>query len=125
MKLIHTEKAPKVVGPYSQAVEAQGFVFCSGQIGIDPKSGRLAEGLESQIKQVFENLKSVLAKSGLSLEHVVKTTVYLTDIKNYAKMNEVYAGYFGDHRPARAAFAVAALPAGALVEIELIAELSI
>jgi len=125
MKLIHTEKAPKVVGPYSQAVEAQGFVFCSGQIGIDPKTGKLVEGLESQTKQVFENLKSVLAKSGLSLKHVVKTTVYLADIQDYAKMNEIYAAYFADHRPARAAFAVAALPAGALVEIELIAELSI
>ncbi len=121
MKYIHSDKAPKVVGPYSQAIEANGFIFCSGQIGIDPEAGALVEGIENQTKQVLNNLKQVLEEAGSGLEKVVKSTVYLSDINDYSKMNEIYGQYFTDHKPARAAFAVAGLPLGALVEIEVIA----
>ncbi|MDA1317103.1 MAG: RidA family protein [bacterium] len=121
MKYIHTEKAPKVVGPYSQAIVSGDLIFCSGQIGIDPASGKLVEGIENQTKQVLENLKAVLEEAGSSLNKSVKCTVYLSDIKDFATMNEIYGQYFSDHKPARAAFAVAALPIGALVEIEVIA----
>ena len=121
MKYIHTDKAPKVVGPYSQAIAADNFIFCSGQIGIDPNVGKLVEGIENQTKQVMENLKAVLEESGSSLDKVVKCTVYLADINDYVTMNGIYGKYFTDHKPARAAFAVAALPAGALIEIEMIA----
>ena len=122
MKYIQSEKAPKAVGPYSQAIEANGFIFCSGQIGIHPETGTLVDGIEHQTKQVLENLKSVLEKADSELEKVVKSTVYLADIADYQKMNEVYGQCFAGHKPARAAFAVAALPLGALVEIEVIAE---
>jgi len=120
MNYIQSDKAPKVVGPYSQAIEANGFIFCSGQIGIDPEAGALVEGIENQTKQVLNNLKHVLEQAGSGLENVVKSTVYLSDISDYFKMNEIYGQYFTDHKPARAAFAVAGLPLGALVEIEVI-----
>jgi len=110
-----------VVGPYSQAIEANGLVFCSGQIGIDPDAGTLVEGIENQTKQVLDNLKHVLEEAGSGLEKVVKSTVYLSDISDYSKMNEIYSQYFTDHKPARAAFAVAALPLKALIEIEMVA----
>ncbi|MDP4011542.1 MAG: Rid family detoxifying hydrolase [Candidatus Roizmanbacteria bacterium] len=121
MKYIHTDKAPNVVGPYSQAIATENLIFCSGQIGIDPNVGKLVEGIENQTKQVMENLKAVLEESGSSLDKVVKCTVYLADINDYVTMNGIYGKYFTDHKPARAAFAVAALPAGALIEIEMIA----
>ncbi len=121
MKYIYTDKAPNVVGPYSQAVVTDNLIFCSGQIGIDPAVGKLVEGIENQTKQVIENLKAVLEESGSSLDKVVKCTVYLADINDYVTMNGIYGQYFTDHKPARAAFAVAALPAGALIEIEMIA----
>jgi len=121
MKYIHTDQAPKAVGPYAQAIEVNGFIFCSGQIGIDPAAGTLVEGIESQTRQVFENVKQVLEEAGSSMDKVVKATVYLADIADYQKMNEIYAQFFGDHKPARAALAIDALPAGALVEMEVIA----
>ncbi len=124
MKNIQTEKAPKAVGPYSQAIVSNGFIFCSGQIGIDPKTNELVEGLEAQTHQVLKNLTEVLKASNSSLDHVVKTTIYLADINDYAKMNEIYGQYFSDHKPARAAFAVAHLPKDALIEIEAVAEVS-
>jgi len=124
MKYISTEKAPKVVGPYSQAIVSNGFIFCSGQIGIDPKTGILVEGFEKQTHQVMKNLTAVLKEAQADLKHVVKVTVYLADINDYKQMNEIYGQYFIDHKPTRAAFAVAALPAGALIEIEAIAEVS-
>lgn len=123
MKYIHTDNAPKAVGPYSQAIVSNGFIYCSGQIGIDPKNGTLVEGFEKQTHQVLKNLTEVLKEGNASLEKVVKTTVYLADINDYKKMNEIYGQYFSDHKPARAAFAVADLPAGALIEIEVIAEI--
>ena len=122
MKYIQTTKAPKAVGPYSQAIVSKGFIFCSGQIGLDPKTNDLVEGLEEQTHQVLKNLSEVLKAENSSLEEVVKTTIYLSDINDYAKMNEVYGQYFSNHKPARAAFAVAALPKGALIEIEAVAE---
>jgi 2-iminobutanoate/2-iminopropanoate deaminase len=121
MKPIHTTHAPEVVGPYSQAIEANGFIFCSGQIGLNPKTGKLAHGINAQTKQVLANIHAVLTEADLGPASVVKTTVYLASIDDYKQMNEVYATFFKKHRPARAAFAVAALPAGALVEIEALA----
>ena len=124
MKYISIETAPKAVGPYSQAIMSNGFIYCSGQIGIDPKTNELVEGLEAQTHQVLKNLSEVLKAGNSSLDHVVKTTVYLADIKDYVKMNEIYGQYFTDHKPARAAFAVAHLPKDALIEIEVVAEIS-
>lgn len=122
MEYIHTDRAPKAVGPYSQAIVSNGFVFCSGQIGIDPKNNELVEGFEAQTHQVLRNLSAVLNASNSSLEDVVKATIYLSDISNYPKMNEIYGEYFSDHNPARAAFAVSDLPKKALIEIEITAE---
>ncbi len=122
MKYIATDKAPKAVGPYTQAIVSSGFIFCSGQIGLDPKTNELVEGIDAQTHQVLKNLSEVLKAGNSSLEHVVKTTVYLADIDDYVKMNETYGQYFSNHKPARAAFAVADLPKGALIEIEVVAE---
>jgi len=122
MKYISTEKAPKAVGPYSQAIVSNGFIYCSGQIGLDPKTNELVEGFEKQTHQVLKNLSEVLKAGNSSLEKVIKTTVYLADIADFGKMNEVYGQYFSEHKPARAAFAVAHLPKDALIEIEVVAE---
>ncbi|MDR1345807.1 MAG: RidA family protein [Bacteroidales bacterium] len=121
-KVIHTEQAPKAVGPYSQAIEANGMLFVSGQIPVNPVSGVVdAADIIGQTKQSLENLKSILAEAGCDLNNVVKTTCLLSDIANFKPMNEVYAAYFTDNPPARAAFAVKDLPMGVLVEIEAIA----
>ncbi|WP_024990933.1 RidA family protein [Hoylesella marshii] len=123
MKTIHTEQAPKAVGPYSQAIEAGGFVFASGQLPIDPATGAFAEGgIKEQTRQSLTNAQAVLRAAGIDLTHVVKTTVFLSDIDNFAAMNEVYAEFFKEPYPARSAFAVKTLPKGALVEVECIAE---
>lgn len=122
MKYISTEKAPKAVGPYSQAIVSNGFIYCSGQIGIDPKTNELVAGFEEQTHQVLKNLAEVLKGGNSGFEMVVKTTVYLADINDYGMMNEIYGKYFSEHKPARAAFAVAHLPKDALIEIELVAE---
>lgn len=122
MKYIQSDKAPKVVGPYSQAIEANGFIFCSGQIGIDPVVGTLVEGIENQAHQVMKNIKNVLDASGRSFDQVAKTTIFLSDIANYQIVNKIYGSYFSpEHLPARSTVQVANLPAGALVEIEMIA----
>ncbi|MDR1112495.1 MAG: RidA family protein [Bacteroidales bacterium] len=121
-KVIHTEQAPKAVGPYSQAIEANGMLFVSGQIPVNPISGVVdAADIMGQTKQSLENLKAILAEAGYDLNDVVKTTCLLSDIANFKPMNEVYATYFTDNPPARAAFAVKDLPMGVLVEIEAIA----
>ena len=123
MKTIHTEQAPKAVGPYSQAIEAGDFVFASGQLPIDPATGTFAEGgIKEQTRQSLTNAQAVLRAAGIDLTHVVKTTVFLSDIDNFAAMNEVYAEFFKEPYPARSAFAVKTLPKGALVEVECIAE---
>ncbi len=122
MKAINTEKAPKAIGPYSQAVEANGFVFCSGQLPVDPTTGEFVPGgVKEQTHQSLTNARNVLQAAGLDLNNVVKTTVFLSDMANFAEMNEVYAGFFAQPFPARSAVAVKALPKGALVEVECIA----
>ncbi|OGK13706.1 reactive intermediate/imine deaminase [Candidatus Roizmanbacteria bacterium RIFCSPLOWO2_01_FULL_38_12] len=120
MKNIHTDKAPKAVGPYSQAIIADNFIFCSGQIGIDAATGRLVESIENQVHHVMKNISAVLAASGSSIKKVVKTTIFLADINDYKKVNEIYGSYFKNHKPARSTVQVAALPLGARVEIEVI-----
>lgn len=123
MKKIYTEKAPKVVGPYSQAICAANFVFTAGQLPIDPVSGKMVEGgIRAQATQVMENLGSVLAAADSDFSKVVKSTVYLSDINNFSEFNQVYGEYFSSERPpARSTVQVAALPLGALLEIEMIA----
>ncbi len=121
-KVIFTEKAPAAIGPYSQAIEANGMIFMSGQIPVVPSTGAFIEGgIKEQTTQVFENIKNVLSEAGLTTDNVVKTTVFLADMSLFAEMNEVYAQYFDGAFPARSAVAVKALPKGALVEIECIA----
>ena len=120
-KSICSPAAPAAVGPYSQAIETEGMVFASGQLPIDPQSGQLPEGIEAQTRQSILNAQSVLQAAGLSIDDVVKTTVYLTDMDNFGPMNEVYASYFTEPYPARSAVAVRTLPKGALVEVECIA----
>ena len=122
MHALHTDKAPAAVGPYSQAVEANGFIFASGQLPIDPTTNAFAEGgVKEQTRQSLTNACNVLASAGVDLSHVVKTTVFLSDMNNFAAMNEVYAEFFQQPYPARSAFAVKDLPKGALVEVECIA----
>ena len=121
-RVIHTDKAPAAIGPYSQAVEAAGLVFVSGQLPIDPATGAFpGEDVALQTRRSLENIRSILAQAGLKMENVVKTTVLLQHISDFAAMNSVYAEFFTGDCPARAAFEVAALPKGALVEIEAIA----
>jgi len=117
-KAIQTERAPAAIGTYSQAMRAGDTVYLSGQLGLDPKTMQLAEGIEGQIRQAFENLKAVAEASGGSLTDAVKLNVYLTDLGNFAKVNEIMAGYFAQPYPARAAIGVASLPRGGAVEID-------
>jgi 2-iminobutanoate/2-iminopropanoate deaminase len=121
-KIIHTEKAPKALGPYSQAVEANGTLYISGQVGLDPVNNKIVEGgIKEQSKQVMENIKAILDEAGYDFSDVVKSTCLLSDMANFAAMNQVYASYYTENFPARAAFAVKELPLGVLVEIETIA----
>ena len=122
MKAIQTNNAPAAIGPYSQAIEVNGFIFASGQIPIDPATGEFVEGgIKEQTRQSLLNAKSILIAAGTDLNRVVKTTVYLSDMANFAAMNEVYAEFFKEPYPARSAVAVKTLPKGALVEVECIA----
>ena len=124
MKTIATEGAPKAIGPYSQAITDDRYFFASGQVPLDPSTGELVTGgFESGVERVFDNLEAVLEAAGLTLADVVKTTVYLLRMSDFAAMNGVYARRFGNHRPARSTVAVAELPKGAAVEIDLIATL--
>ncbi|WP_295935862.1 RidA family protein [uncultured Alistipes sp.] len=120
-KIIASPKAPKAVGPYSQAVEAGGALYVSGQLPIDGASGRMAEGVEAQARQSLTNLRHILEQAGYSFDDVVKTTVLLKDIGDFAAMNAVYAEFFTGQMPARICYQVAALPMGALVEIDAVA----
>ena len=123
-KIIKTDKAPKAIGPYSQAVVVEDFVFTAGQIAISPETGDIIkEGVVKQTQQVLENLKAIIDASGSDLSSVVKTTVYLTKPENFVPMNEVYAKYFGDGPPARTTVFVNSLPKGVLIEIDAIAKL--
>ena len=122
MNIIATSEAPKAIGPYSQAIDTGALVFCSGQIPLDPGTMQLVEGgITEQTQQVFRNMSAVLAAAGLVLNDVIKTTVFLQDMGDFAEMNAVYADAFGDHAPARSTVEVAKLPLGACVEIECIA----
>lgn len=122
MKTIHTNNAPAAIGPYSQAIEVNGFIFASGQIPIDPSTGNFVEGgIKEQTKQAITNAKNILKEAGTDLAHVVKTTVYLANMADFAAMNEVYATFFQLPFPARSAVAVKDLPKGALVEVEVLA----
>ena len=124
MKIIATEGAPKAIGPYSQAVVDGGFLFTSGQIPLDPSTGELVPGdLRSAVERVFDNIEAILSAAGLTLDDVVKTTVYLLRMSEFGEMNAVYARRFGNHRPARSTVAVAELPKGASVEIDAVARL--
>jgi 2-iminobutanoate/2-iminopropanoate deaminase len=122
MNYVATADAPQAIGPYSQAVKANGLVYTSGQIALDPATGNLVEGsFEEQVHRVFRNLKAVLEEAGSSFDRVLKATVYVTDLANFATLNTIYAGYFGDHKPARTTIQAAALPKGSTVEIDLVA----
>jgi 2-iminobutanoate/2-iminopropanoate deaminase len=124
-KIVSTEKAPKAIGPYSQAVRIENLVYTAGQIALDPVRMELVEGdVAAQTHQVFANLKAVLEAAGSGLNYVIKTTVFLKDMADFAAMNAVYAGYFPENPPARSTVAVAGLPKGGLVEIEVVALLA-
>ncbi len=119
---IATPDAPQAIGPYSQALKANGFVYTSGQIALDPSSGKLTEGsFEEQVHRVFRNLEAVLVAAGTDFGKVVKATVYVTDLNNFQALNAIYETYFGQHKPARTTVEVPALPKGGAVEIDLIA----
>ena len=121
-KIIHTSKAPQAIGPYSQAVEVNGMLFISGQLGVDPESGRFVTGgIREQTLQVLRNIEIILMSGGYTREDVVKSTVYLRDMNDFQGMNEAYASFYIEKPPARAAFEVARLPMDALVEIDTIA----
>ena len=120
-EVVHTDQAPAAVGPYSQAIRVGNLVFTAGQIGIDPATGRLQEGLEAQTRQVMANLQAVLRAAGTDLTRVVKTTIFMTDLSAFKQVNTIYGEYFPERPPARSTVQVAALPLGALVEIEAIA----
>jgi 2-iminobutanoate/2-iminopropanoate deaminase len=120
-KIIHTDQAPKAIGPYSQAIEVNGMLFISGQIPIIPETGKIPENIESQTEQVMKNIGAILKEAGYGFEHVVKSTCLLSDMANFKAMNDIYGKYYLVNPPARAAFAVKALPLNVLVEIETIA----
>jgi 2-iminobutanoate/2-iminopropanoate deaminase len=122
IETVATSGAPRAIGPYSQALRAGGFLFTAGQVGFDPGTGELVDGgIGEQTRQVLQNIRAILEAGGSGLAQVVKTTVFLVDMADFAAMNEVYADVFGTHRPARSTVAVAALPRGARVEIEAVA----
>lgn len=121
MEILHTDKAPAAIGPYSQAIEVNGLVFTSGQLGLIPDTGALAHNMAAQTVQALENVTAVLKSAGLTLNNVVKTTCYLKSMEDFSLFNEIYGRYFNGHKPARSCFAVAQLPKDALVEIEVIA----
>lgn len=122
MEQIHTDSAPQAIGPYSQAIKANGLVFLSGQIPLDPAKMQIVEGgIQEQTEQVFQNIRAVLEAAGTSLEKVVKTTVFLSDMNDFSAMNEIYAQHFGENRPARSTIQAARLPRDVRVEIEVVA----
>lgn len=124
MRNHHTDDAPRAIGPYSQAVEVDGWLYTSGQIALDPATGDMVQGgFEAQARQVLANLRAVLAAAGCTFQNVVKATVYVIDLADFPKLNALYGEVMGDHRPARSTVQVAALPKGALVEIDLVAKL--
>ncbi|MGN0203274.1 MAG: RidA family protein [Coprococcus sp.] len=121
MSIINTPDAPKAIGPYVQAVQIPNMIFTSGQLGIDPATGKLPEGVEAQAKQSLANIRAILEAAGFAMDNIIKTTVFVQDLGDFAKVNAVYAEHIGSEFPARSCVQVAALPMGGLVEIEVIA----
>ncbi|MEE8561246.1 MAG: RidA family protein [Gemmatimonadota bacterium] len=121
MKPVYSKQAPAALGPYSQAIEADGVVYSSGQLGLDPETGELVAGVEAQAHQVMHNLKAVLSAAGLDLVHVAKTTIYLADMADFATVNAIYAEYFAEPYPARSTVQAARLPKDALIEVDVVA----
>lgn len=121
MKSIHTEKAPKAFGPYSQAIVANGFVFCAGQVGFNRAKDTFEEGVEAQTHQAMKNLQAVLEEAGSDFEHVVRTTIFLKDMNDFTKVNEIYGSYFSENKPSRSTVEVARLPKDAFIEIDMTA----
>jgi 2-iminobutanoate/2-iminopropanoate deaminase len=122
MEKIYTDKAPEPVGPYSQAIRAGHFLFISGQIGVNPETGKMVEGgIETETRQVIENLKAILKSTELGLKNVIKTSIYLADMSDFDKVNQIYSEYFAEFKPARVTIEVSAMPKDALIEIEAIA----
>ena len=122
LKSVQTDKAPKAIGPYSQAIATGELIFCAGQVALDPKTGEIVSGdIREQTRRVLDNLAAVLEAAGAGLDRVVKTTVFLTDFAEFGAMNEVYGERFGTHRPARSTVQISTLPRGARIEIEAIA----
>ena len=121
LNIIHTENAPAAVGPYSQAVRTGNLLLTSGQLGLDPVTGTLPEGIAAQAEQSLKNIDAILAEAGFAKTDVVKTTVFIRNMGDFGTVNEIYAAYFGGHKPARSCVEVSALPKGGLVEIEVIA----
>lgn len=122
MQRIISNQAPDAIGPYIHATESNGIIFTSGQIGLDPKTNKLVDGFENQTKQALTNLQNVLKTANSDFDHVLKTTIYLADINDFSKINDIYKNYFNDSYPARTAFEVSNLPINALIEVEAIAE---
>ncbi|MEM7052736.1 MAG: RidA family protein [Acidobacteriota bacterium] len=124
MQFNHTQRAPAAIGPYSQAVEIDGWLYTSGQIALDPQTGEMVDGgFEAEARQVLANLKEVLASAGCTFSDIVKANIFVTDMANFPQLNELYGTALGDHRPARSTIQVAALPKGGLVEIDLVARI--
>ena len=123
IQIVHSPHAPEAIGPYSQAIIAAPFVFCSGQIGIDPATNALVDGVEKQTKQSLANMEAILVRAGFSPSKVAKTTIFLKSMDDFGAVNKIYGDFFGSHRPARSTVEVSNLPKGALVEIECIAVL--
>lgn len=119
--IIRTDKAPAAIGPYSQAIKAGNLLFTSGQLGINPETGTLPEGIEEQAKQSLQNVQAILEAAGCRKTDVVKTVVFLKDLADFARVNEIYAAFFGDHKPARSCVEVARLPKDGLIETEVVA----
>ena len=121
MKALHTQDAPQPIGPYSQGIETNGFIFLSGQIGSKPETGEMAASLAQQTHQIMKNIQAVLQSEGCSFSHVVKSTVYLKNMSDFAEFNKIYSEYFRENPPARTTVEVSALPRNALIEIDIIA----
>jgi len=124
MKMISTNNAPAAIGPYSQAVKTGSFMFLSGQLPIDPRTNTIeAKDVQGQTKQIMENIKAILLAEGLSLNNIVKTTIFISDMNNFTKVNDIYSSYLGDHRPARSMVEVSRIPKDSMVEIEVLASM--
>lgn len=121
MRALQTENAPQAIGPYSQAIIVNGFIFCSGQLGLDPQTGELVDGIEEQTHQAIKNIQAILEAGNSELNKVAKTTILLKQMSDFATVNEIYGSYFSETKPARATYQVASLPKGGLIEIEAIA----